>query len=220
MVIVKPSIALLFTLTFWSYCSAQHVSGNGVLEALYGTSYLIDEGDFVQSIETDHAVTMSQNSNFWGVGLSSSFNLTRSAFEWDGDIIYYQFVKQRQKASNGDEHEFYGSFLSVCMGGADFLSKNPVFDFMLQFGLNLGNRKYRYSKSGGDQSLYKNFIFAPKAKVEFRMILGRLSLSSKFEGQYDVSKPIWKNKKGPDQIVLEDLSFHGYLLSFGLGYSF
>ena len=87
-------------------------------------------------------------------------------------------------------------------------------DFIITGGVNMGSKKVRL-----DNVKYKNFIFAPRLTSELRFrFTERLSISGRIEKQFDISKPIWKLKRGVDILALQEFKYSPLMISAGIGW--
>lgn len=114
--------------------------------------------------------------------------------------------------------KYSGNLLGFDLGGINFFPNTSFIDFVISGGLNMGSKKVRINRD----VKYKNFIFAPRATAQLRIIFSdEFGFNFKAEGQYDVTKDRWKLKKGENVLPnLKGFKYNPLMLSAGISFKF
>ena len=136
-----------------------------------------------------------------------------SYFKSGGAVTYKYFY--RNTSNDSISSRYYGNLFGFDLLGVNVFPKINFVDLIFAGGVNMGSRKVKV----GSGVKYKNFIFAPRLNSELRIKLGsKFSIAARVEKQFDISKPVWKLKKGGDVLNLKELNYNSLMFSAGIGW--
>mgnify|MGYP000232890859 CR=1 FL=1 len=172
------------------------------------------EQSFVKTHNYSISSIYDNNLTFIELALTSTdFDSYKGYYLKTGGTVTFKYFYPN--SSNDSLNSRYsGNLFGFDLLGVNVLPVTKFVDFIITGGVNMGSKKVRL-----DNVKYKNFIFAPRLTSELRFrFTERLSISGRIEKQFDISKPIWKLKRGVDILALQEFKYSPLMISAGIGW--
>lgn len=140
-------------------------------------------------------------------------SMDSSYFKTGGAMTFKYFYPNT--SNDSIRSRYSGNLFGFDLLGVNILPLTSFADIIFTGGVNMGSKKVRI----GSGVKYKNFIFAPRLTSEVRFRFAKKwSITARVEKQFDVSKPIWKLKKGNDLLDLTEMKYSPLMFSAGIGW--
>lgn len=174
------------------------------------------EDDFLKNNSFDVIGLYGGNVSFFELHFASTDldSWEDSYFKTAGSASLKYFYPIQSGDSLGSR--FSGYLFGFDVFGVNLFPTKDFIDFVISAGANTGSKKVR----ADDNVKYKNYVFAPKISGEIRFVFNdQFGLNLHVEQQYDITKAIWKLKKGADVFPgLSGYKNHALLISAGISW--